>query len=260
MTEYELRQKAADMARSYIGCKESDGSFKPIIDLYNQISPLPRGYRMKYTDPWCAAFVSIVSANCGFLEIMPPECACDPMIALYKQLGRWEENDAYNAEVGDLIFYDWQDTGIGDNTGSSDHVGIVVGVQGTRLEIVEGNYSDAVQIRYIKKNSRYIRGFGTPAYSVLSDDNPEIPVDDGDDNTVDTYKVELPLLTYGNKGKPVMSAQALLIANGYKCGWWGDDGDFGDGTLKAVKRFQSDSGLDPDGEIGGLTWSALLGV
>ena len=144
MTEYELRQRAADMARSYLGCKEANGTHKPIIDLYNQISPLPRGYRMKYTDPWCAAFVSVVSANCGFLSIIPAECACDPMIALYKKLGRWEENDAYNAEVGDVIFYDWEDSGAGDNEGSSDHVGIVVNRSGSTFEIIEGNQlSDA---------------------------------------------------------------------------------------------------------------------
>ena len=51
MTEYQLRQKAADMARSYLGCKESNGTHKPIIDLYNLIRPLPRGYRMSYRDP-----------------------------------------------------------------------------------------------------------------------------------------------------------------------------------------------------------------
>ncbi len=35
MTEQEQRQKIVSIAQSYIGCKESDGSHRKIIDLYN---------------------------------------------------------------------------------------------------------------------------------------------------------------------------------------------------------------------------------
>ena len=263
MDEYMLRQKVADMARSYIGSKESDGTHKPIIDLYNQIVPLPRGYRMKYTDPWCAAFVSVVFSNCGLLSIAPAECACDPMIALYKQLGRWVEDDAYDAQVGDVIFYDWQDSGAGDNTGSSDHVGVITGKNGERFEIIEGNTSDMVGRRYVYRNGKNIRGFGCPDYAAVATDavyqpvepsQPEIPVEP----TVKTYSIELPLMVYGDVGEIVRSAQLLLIGRGYKCGWWGADGEFGDGTLKATQKFQRDYGLELDGEIGGQTWTALI--
>lgn len=48
-------------ARSWIGCRESDGSHRKIIDIYNSHRPLARGYAVKYTDAWCAAFVEEVA-------------------------------------------------------------------------------------------------------------------------------------------------------------------------------------------------------
>ena len=45
-------------AQTWLGCKESDGSHKKIIDVYNSHKPLARGYAVKYTDAWCATFVS----------------------------------------------------------------------------------------------------------------------------------------------------------------------------------------------------------
>lgn len=269
MTVSQLRKKCADMALSYVGAKESDGSHKPIIDIYNQIKPLPRGYKMKYTDPWCAAFVSVVSANCGFLSIMPAECGCGPMIDLYKKMGRWEENDAYNAEIGDVVFYDWQDSGIGDNVGSADHVGIIVEVTKTGFVVVEGNMSDAVGTRNLLKNGKYIRGFGCPAYEVLSDENPEIPVEDNDDEIIiepseprKRITIEVEELSYGdglnNPDPMVESAQILLIEKKFPCGSAGHDGEFGPGTLAGVKNYQEAKGLKVTGKVDAETWMNLI--
>ena len=43
MTEQELRQQVVSIAQGWIGCKESNGTHKPIIDLYNSHKPLARG-------------------------------------------------------------------------------------------------------------------------------------------------------------------------------------------------------------------------
>ena len=43
-------------------------------------------------------------------------------------MGIWVENDAYTPSTGDMTLYDWDDNGVGDNTGSADHIGIVVSV------------------------------------------------------------------------------------------------------------------------------------
>ena len=165
VTETELRQKVVSIAESYLGCKESDGSHKKIIDLYNSHKPLARGYAVKYTDAWCSTFASAVAVAAGLTDIIPTECGCEKHIALFKKLGSWQENDAYVPSPGDYIFYDWDDTGKGDDTGSADHVGIVVSVSGTTIKVIEGNKNNAVEYRNIKVNGKYIRGFGVPKYS-----------------------------------------------------------------------------------------------
>lgn len=158
------RQKFVNTAASFIGCKESNGTHKKIIDIYNAHKPLARGYKVKYTDAWCATFVSAMAIKCGLTSIIPTECGCGPMIDLFKKQGAWHEKDDYIPKPGDIIFYDWQDSGKGDNTGWSDHVGIVEKVSGQTIHVIEGNKSDAVGRRTLKVNDRYIRGYGVPKF------------------------------------------------------------------------------------------------
>ena len=165
MTENELRQKVVGIAQKYIGCKESDGSHKKIIDIYNGHKPLARGYAVKYTDAWCSTFASAVAIAAGLTDIIPTECGCGEHIKLFQKLGSWQENDAYVPSPGDYIFYDWDDSGSGDNTGNADHVGIVEKVSGSTITVIEGNYSDSVKRRTLAVNGRYIRGYGVPKYS-----------------------------------------------------------------------------------------------
>lgn len=57
-------------------------------------------------------------------------------------------------------------------------------------------------------------------------------------------------LSKGDIGAAVKDMQRKLIACGYSCGSSGADGDFGNGTLAAVKKFQKDNGLTVDGYFG----------
>ena len=167
MTERQLREKAVNTAKAWKGCKESNGTHKQIIDLYNSVKPLPRGYAVKYNDAWCATFVSAVGIAAGLSKIILRECGCGAMIELYKAAGRWQENDAYVPSAGDVVFYDWQDTGKGDNTGYPDHVGMVCSVSGSTIKVIEGNKNDAVEYRDLQVNGRYIRGYGLPDYASM---------------------------------------------------------------------------------------------
>lgn len=151
-------------ARAWIGKNEADGTHKSIIDVYNAHKPLARGYAVKYTDAWCATFVSAVAIKCGITDIIPTECGCGQMITLFKNLGEWNESDSRTPKPGDIIFYDWDDTGTGDNTGWPDHVGIVESVSGGNITVIEGNKNNAVARRTIAVNGRYIRGYGVPKY------------------------------------------------------------------------------------------------
>lgn len=52
------RAMVIQQAEKWLGYNEGDGTFKVIIDIYNADTPLARGYKVKYTDEWCATFVS----------------------------------------------------------------------------------------------------------------------------------------------------------------------------------------------------------
>lgn len=160
--------KVIEQAKAWIGRKESDGSHKEIINIYNNHRPLARGYKVKYTDPWCATFVSAVAIKCGCTDVIPTECGCEQMIDLFKKSGNWIENENRTPNIGDIIFYDWNDNGVGDNKGYSDHVGIVEKVSNGKITVIEGNYSDGVGRRVIAVNGKGIRGYGVPKYSVNS--------------------------------------------------------------------------------------------
>lgn len=169
MTEKELRQKVVSTALSWLGTREYSAKHQEMLDIYNSQRPLPRGTRMLASWPWCAAFVSTVSLQCGLRDIMPTECGCPGMVRLYQEIGRWVEDDAYIPSQGDVIFYDWQDTGYGDNVGHPDHVGIVLDCDGQNMTIIEGNNANAVNKRVLAVNDRFIRGFGIPDFASKAD-------------------------------------------------------------------------------------------
>ena len=133
MKETEIRKKVVETAKKYLGCKESDGSHKKIIDIYNAHKPLARGYTVQYADAWCATYVSAIVIECGLTDIIPTECSCEHMIELFKKIGSWVESDSYTPKESDILFYDLDDNGTGDCVGWSDHVGIVEKVSGTTI-------------------------------------------------------------------------------------------------------------------------------
>lgn len=237
------RSQIVKQAQAWLGRKESDGTHKLIIDVYNSYSPLPRGYKMSYKDAWCAAFVSAVAIKCNATKIIPPECSCNRMIDAFKKLGEWNESDSYKPKPADIIFYDWDDSGSGDNKGEADHVGIVESCDGTYIKVIEGNYSDAVKRRTLQVNGRYIRGYGLPKY----DEEKKVEV---------TIKLEE--LSFGSVGKQVKSMQQLLLAKGYKLPKYGADSELGSESEQALRSFQRDNSLVVDGICGENTWSKLL--
>lgn len=250
MTELELRQKFVETAISYLGCAEKDGSHRKIIDRYNAHTPLARGYKVKYTDAWCATYVSAVAIQCGLTGIIPTECSCHQMIALHKRLGTFIENDAHVPKLGDLIMYDWGDNGRGDNTGSPDHVGIVVQVANGWIRVIEGNIANKVGYRMLTVDGRLIRGYCAPDFASLATVEKE----------VDTVTLNVPVLKRGDKGATVKSLQAMLIGYGYSVGSSGVDGSFGPATESAVRKIQKARGWEVDGKVGPETWGGLIGV
>lgn len=74
-----------------------------------------------------------------------------------------------------------------------------------------------------------------------------------------TVTVKTRQLSKGMEGNDVLTLQAALIARGFSCGTAGADGDFGNATDAALRKFQTKYGLGADGIAGNATWSKLLG-
>ena len=147
MTGQNLRDKVVTAAKGWEGRRESDGSHREIIDLYNSHTPPARGYKMSYTDPWCSAFVSAAAIQAGLTDILPTECGCEEHIKRFQALGSWTEEDGYVPAPGD----------------------IVTACDGKTVTVIEGNLNHAVGYRTIPVNGRFIRGYGVPDYASLAD-------------------------------------------------------------------------------------------
>lgn len=65
------------------------------------------------------------------------------------------------------------------------------------------------------------------------------------------------ILNIGDTGSSVKTMQEKLIKLGYSCGDYGADGDFGNGTYRAVIKFQKNNGLGVDGIAGHQTLTAI---
>ena len=65
------------------------------------------------------------------------------------------------------------------------------------------------------------------------------------------------ILRKGSVGPEVKSLQKKLLQIGYYLGSYGADGDYGDATVTAVRKFQKDNSLAVDGEAGPNTLAAV---
>lgn len=166
------RQAVVNVFESWMGKKESDGSHKSIIDIYNKyLSTAVKfgtlNYRVGYSDAWCATATSSAFIEAGLASLFPIECSCPRQITLAKKMGIWMEDDSVVPEKGWAVHYDWQDSGSKDNTGTADHTGLVVSVDTSAktFKVIEGNKNDAVGYRTMQINGRYIRGFIAPKFN-----------------------------------------------------------------------------------------------
>jgi len=176
----------------------------------------------------------------------------------YKNRGCWSTVP----HVGDQIFFTY-------SPGEVSHTGLVYAVDSNYVYTVEGNTSDQVAKRQYAIGNSTIYGYGHPAYSdeeLNGTGNDAVSITEtlSEASTVQTYTaptqtmtVELPLLKRYHKGNAVGALQWLLVYDGYLTA---DDVDgfFGENTENAVKQMQGDFNLEADGEVGMITWNALI--
>jgi len=102
---------------------------------------------------WCACFVSWCYGQMGLSE--PRFAGCEWQgVPWFQSRGQWGARGYENIAPGDAIFFDW------DGDGTADHVGLVIGTDGSRVYTVEGNSGDACKIKSYDLNYQCIKGYG----------------------------------------------------------------------------------------------------
>lgn len=136
----DARENVIKVANSQLGYAESTENY--IVDDNNEMYGYSRygaWFGNAYGD-WCAMFASFCLHYAG-IEDMPLDASCPQWIDELRQEPYKLYRDAsdYVPEPGDLVFFDW------NNSGESDHVGLVsevdVSDDGTleRIQTIEGN-------------------------------------------------------------------------------------------------------------------------
>lgn len=148
------RDSAVAQAAAWIGCRESNGSHKGIVNIYNSATS---SGKIGYKTAWCAAFVSAVGVASGNSSVIPVDSYCPRMLKKFKNGGSVADRN-FAPNGGDVIFYDWN----GNNV--PDHVGMIYYRNNDQITTIEGNYSDSVKCRTFTRGWSKVQAYGLPAY------------------------------------------------------------------------------------------------
>jgi len=176
----------------------------------------------------------------------------------FAQRGRFSNRP----HVGSFMFFDWQGS---KKISAIDHIGVVAGkTSDGRLVTYEGNTNNGFYKRY----RSYVNavGFGQPywlseaktdlnAVKIKPASAKDFPLPEGHWFGVESPNNRNHSGAWTSDRPKVKQVQKLLNKHGHKLDV---DGIFGPKTKAAVVSFQKKNGLDPDGEVGILTWSKLV--
>lgn len=198
--------------------------------------------------PWCVSYIWCGFQETGLAKLFiggGKSAYCPYVVGWARRHGRWVTG---NYREGDLLFFDW------DGDGAADHIAYCVRSDGGHVASVEGNVGDMVA-----GTTRY-------AASVMGAYRPDYGEEPGrQEHAVPVMGATgvagkpMPELAAGARGTAVRIAQRLLILRGYALPLYGADGDYGQETEDAVRKFQAAMGLEADGVVGEKTWGALGG-
>lgn len=158
--------------------------------------------------PWCAMFVSWCAAQAKIPQtVVTRFAACTAGMNWFRSQKRWYDSKYFGGKYtpvkGDIVFY--SDIASPD---LSTHVGIVAGVKGNYLDVIEGNSTNASVCEYTNDNSRtlsssYVIGYGHPKYSRKAEKEP---------TKYEVWQVSVDSL---NMRKSASTSSTLLTSMGY---------------------------------------------
>lgn len=147
--------KIIDIAKEFLGI-DNAGKEK-LISYYNtNCFPLVdrnRRYMMRSNDEWCMMFCSVIAHKAGYdKDNFPYE------VSVYYAAQKARKQGLYTVvqtglRLGDLVVYDW------GYRGGYNHVGFITEITDDYLKVIEGNYSNTVKIRTVKRTSKALQGF-----------------------------------------------------------------------------------------------------
>lgn len=177
-----------------------------------------------YRIEWCACFVSWLAKQCGAENIIPISMSCNRQIDMFPDFGgKVMKTKPYDVRVGDVLYYNW------DNTWDADHVGIVSAVNGDIVTVIEGNNgeypNDRVRTRRINRNNSLI-------YCVVRPNYEQSPIEDNE--TEDTSGAYPEIKWHYNYDAKIEQLQRILVNKGLNVEI---DGQAGDETYNAVRRY-----------------------
>jgi len=244
--------KVIEVAEEQIGYHEGANN-------YNKYAPdLEQWYGWNIqSQPWCDIFVDWCFVTAYGMELAS-KLLCEPVgsasASCAVSMSRFQSAGQFTFDcprVGDQVFF---------GAGGGSHTGLVVSVDGNSFETIEGNTSDGVYRRRHSVGDGYTYGFGHPDYSL---------VDEGAQETTEPERelyavvVQLPKLRRGDIGYYVQEMQSQLVL--HKCAPENTirrdgtcDGEFGDGTERALNRFKATRGLEQNGVCDGQCWTELI--
>lgn len=237
--------RVLQIAAREIGCRES-----PPDSNGNKFG---RWYGMDYAK-WCAIFVSYCFYNAGLpLPITTSKgfAYCPFGVKWFRSNGKLSNKP----EVGDIVFYDWENDSVSDHVGIVEKVnsdGSIVAIEGNTSV---GNNSNGGQVMRRTRQKGVILGFGKPPYQGTA----------GSDDDIDTHPSwpgrYIILTTPYMEGNDILMWQRQMIKRKWNLGPGGatekgDDGEFGERSHEALTQFQIEKKLEVDGMIGPQSWDA----
>jgi len=255
MTKQEAVQLLLDTAREQLNYKEGPNNYNKFAE-DQRITKL-YGWNVQ-NQPWCCVFVNWVFINTfdyatGIALTYGGSAACRFSAALFKNNGAFVSTP----EPGDQIFY--------YAGGDINHTGLVEEVTESTVITLEGNYSDGVSRVTHSLNDPAIAGYGRPNWELIAEEL-ELITEPVDLSKIKRSYYKLSLGDGVNNPLPQVKAwQNLLLCWGISVGTAGADGEFGDDTLAATKKWQRKAkSLGADIEINGIVdrddWEEIIHV
>lgn len=147
--------KIIDIAKEFLGI---DNAGKEKLISYYNVNCFPlvdrnRRYMMKSNDEWCMMFCSVIAHKAGYSkDNFPYEVSVYYAVQKAREQGLYS-TDKTTLRLGDMVIYDW------GYRGGYNHVGFITEIADDYLKVIEGNYSNTVKIRTVKRSSKALQGF-----------------------------------------------------------------------------------------------------